>query len=165
MKNGEIQRINPELSGRHMKQAKELNMKEREKMLQKKMDMNGDEEYIQLPPMERWLSGEFVRVIWEYAKLSQEEKDKVYQDLLVVTGEEEEAFEERKAAREVEMEDIRDYVDAIKAMMRTIIFEASSIAAWVYTKKYMEGYTLEQMVDELPKAELFILAINLFFEG
>ena len=139
-------------------------MKENEKLLQKGSSMNGDEEYIQLPPLERSLEGEAVSLIWEYAKLPQGKRDAVYHDLLVMTGAEGNAFEERKVSRKVELEEIKEYVDAIKELMRSMILEASSIATWVCAKKYMDGYTLEQMISELPEAESFIVVIDTFFE-
>lgn len=120
-----------------------------------------EEEYIQLPPLPADLEWDAVKVIWEYAKLSEEEKISVYDDMCRISGNKEEIPKEH---HKIELEEIADYVEALRALMASLITEASDIAAWVFARKYIEGFSLEQMMEELPHAEKFIRAMDIMFE-
>lgn len=123
-----------------------------------------EEEYIQLPPLPADLEWDAVKVIWEYAKLSEEEKISVYDDMCRISGNKEEIPEMPKEYHKIELEEIADYVEALRALMASLITEASAIAAWVFARKYIEGFSLEQMMEELPHAEKFIRAMDIMFE-
>ena len=122
------------------------------------------EEYIQLPPLPADLECDAVKIIWEYAKLSEEEKIKVYDDMCRISGNIEEKPEIPKEYRKIEPEEIADYVEALRSLMASLIAEASDIAAWVFARKYIERVTLEQMLEEMPHAEKFIRAMDIMFE-
>lgn len=122
------------------------------------------EEYIQLPPLPADLECDAVKVIWEYAKLSEEEKVNVYDDMCRILGNKEEISEIPKEYRKIELEEISDYVEALRCLMASLIVEASDIVAWVFVRKYIEGVTLEQMLEEMTHAENFIRAIDIMFE-
>ena len=49
-------------------------------------------------------------------------------------------------------------------MIRSLVLEASDVASWVYVKKYIEGWTLEQMIEDMPNAIQFIIAMDTLFD-
>ena len=123
-----------------------------------------EKEYIQLPPLPADLDGDAVRVIWEFAKLSDEEKISVHDDMSKIMGGKDEVPEMPKEYRKIELKEIEGYVDSLRNLMASLIVEASDIAAWVFARKYIDGFTVEQMVEELPHAEKFIRAMDIKFE-
>ena len=45
-----------------------------------------------------------------------------------------------------------------------IVSEVSSIACWVYVQKYVKQKTLDEMLQELPGADQFIIVMDTWFE-
>ena len=112
---------------------------------------NTNEEYIQLPPLHRNTEGIAVRAIWEFLKLTEEERERVHAELKSVVNKE-------------NIEEVKDFEETISSMIRDLVFEASDIACWVFDKKYVSGWTLEQMVEDMPHAFKFIVAMDTLFE-
>lgn len=54
--------------------------------------------------------------------------------------------------------------ETMSSIIRDLVFEASDIACWVFAKKYVNGWTLEQMIEDMPHAFKFIVAIDTLFE-
>lgn len=123
------------------------------------------EEYIQLPPLPRDTEGLAVQMIWEFLKLSKEEQKTVHAELKVVVNKDNiEKYEEPKEFRRVKKEEFADFEETISNMIRALVLEASDIACWVFAKKYVEGWTLEQMIGDMPQAVKFIVAMDTLFE-
>ena len=61
-------------------------------------------------------------------------------------------------------EEINDFDKVMGKIINDIIVEACDLACWVYRCKFIEGWTLEQMVDEKRDAEQFIVALYYLFE-
>ena len=126
---------------------------------------NTNEEYIQLPPLPRDPEGFVVQMFWEFMKLSKEEKEKVHADLKSIVNKDNiEPYKEPENYREVKREELAAFEETVKNMIRSLVLEASDVASWVYVKKYIEGWTLEQMIEEMPHAIQFIIAMDTLFD-
>ena len=126
---------------------------------------NTNEEYIQLPPLPRDPEGFVVQMFWEFMKLSKEEKEKVHADLKSIVNKDNiEPYKEPENYREVKREELAAFEETVKNMIRSLVLEASDVASWVYVKKYIEGWTLEQMIEDMPQAIQFIIAMDTLFD-
>lgn len=126
---------------------------------------NTNEEYIQLPPLPKNMEGSAVRLIWEYMKLPKEKQKLVYEDLNLISGkdlDDNNNFPEKY--RKVDLKEIADYTEAVNDLIRTLVLEASDIATWVFCKKYIDGWSVEEMIAELPHAIKFIISMDTLFE-
>ena len=123
-----------------------------------------EKEYIQLPPLPADMEWDAVKVIWEFAKLSDEEKISVHADMCRIMGGKDEVPEMPENYRKIEPEEIEGYVESLRSLMASLITEASDVAAWVFARKYIDGFSLEQMLEELPNAEKFIRVMDMMFE-
>ena len=124
-----------------------------------------NEEYIQLPPLPRDTEGFVVQMFWEFMKLSKEEKEKVHADLKSIVNKDNiEPYKAPEKYREIKREELAAFEETIKNMIRSLVLEASDVASWVYVKKYIEGWTLEQMIEDMPNAIQFIIAMDTLFD-
>lgn len=102
--------------------------------------INTNEEYIQLPPLHRNTEGIVVRAIWEFLKLTEEERERVHAELKATVNEENiEKFEEPSSYRKIKSEEVKDFEETISSLIRNLVFEASDIACWVFAKIYVSG--------------------------
>ena len=124
-----------------------------------------NEEYIQLPPLPSDTEGFVVQMFWEFMKLSKEEKEKVHADLKSIVNKDNiEPYKEPEKYREIKREELAAFEETVKNMIRSLVLEASDVASWVYVKKYIEGWTLEQMIEDMPNAIQFIIAMDTLFD-
>lgn len=124
-----------------------------------------NEEYIQLPPLPSDTEGFVVQMFWEFMKLSKEEKEKVHADLKSIVNKDNiEPYKAPEKYREIKREELAAFEETIKNMIRSLVLEASDVASWVYVKKYIEGWTLEQMIEDMPNAIQFIIAMDTLFD-
>lgn len=124
-----------------------------------------ENEYIQLPPLKRDTDLRVIMALWEYVSLSDEEREHV----LTIMNE----IKKDKASRilppleslqNLPQEEINDFDKVMGKIINDIIVEACDLACWVYRCKFIEGWTLEQMVDEKRDAEQFVVALYYLFE-
>lgn len=124
-----------------------------------------ENEYIQLPPLKRDTDLRVIMALWEYVRLSDEEREHV----LTIMNE----IKKDKASRilppfeslqNLPQEEINDFDKVMGKIINDIIVEACDMACWVYRCKFIEGWTLEQMVDEKRDAEQFVVALYYLFE-
>ena len=124
-----------------------------------------ENEYIQLPPLKRDTDLRVIMALWEYVRLSDEEREHV----LTIMNE----IKKDKASRilppfeslqNLPQEEINDFDKVMGKIINDIIVEACDLACWVYRHKFIEGWTLEQMVDEKRDAEQFVVALYYLFE-
>ena len=124
-----------------------------------------ENEYIQLPPLKRDTDLRVIMALWEYVRLSDEEREHV----LTIMNE----IKKDKASRilppleslqNLPQEDINDFDKVMGKIIKDIIVEACDLACWVYRCKFIEGWTLEQMVDEKRDAVQFVVALYYLFE-
>ena len=126
---------------------------------------NTNEEYIQLPPLPSDTEGFVVQMFWEFMKLSKEEKEKVHADLKSIVNKDNiEPYKAPEKYRAIKREELAAFEETIKNMIRSLVLEASDVASWVYAKKYIEGWTLEQMIEDMPNAIQFIIAMDTLFD-
>lgn len=124
-----------------------------------------NDEYIQLPPLHRDTEGIAVRAIWEFTKLSDEERKRVHAELKAIVNKENvEKLEEPSDYLRIKSEELKAFEETMSSIIRDLVFEASDIACWVFAKKYVNGWTLEQMIEDMPHAFKFIVAIDTLFE-
>lgn len=103
--------------------------------------------------------------LWEYVRLSDEEREHV----LTIMNEIKKDKESRvlpslESFQNLPQENINDFDKVIGKIIKDIIVEACDLACWVYRYKFIEGWTLEQMVDEKRNADQFIVALYYLFE-
>lgn len=124
-----------------------------------------ENEYIQLPPLKRDTDLRVIMALWEYVRLSDEEREHV----LTIMNE----IKRDKASRilppfeslqNLPQEEINDFDKVMGKIINDIIVEACDLACWMYRCKFIEGWTLEQMVDEKRDAEQFVVALYYLFE-
>ena len=124
-----------------------------------------ENEYIQLPPLKRDTDLRVIMALWEYVRLSDEEREHV----LTIMNE----IKKDKASRilppfeslqNLPQEEINNFDKVMGKIINDIIVEACDLACWMYRCKFIEGWTLEQMVDEKRDAEQFIVALYYLFE-
>lgn len=73
-----------------------------------------NEEYIQLPPLHRDTEGIAVRAIWEFTKLTEEERERVHAELKSVVNKENiEKFEEPSEYRKIKSEEVKAFEETI----------------------------------------------------
>ena len=124
-----------------------------------------ENEYIQLPPLKRDTDLRVIMALWEYVRLSDEEREHV----LTIMNE----IKKDKASRilppleslqNLPQEEINNFDKVMGKIINDIIVEACDLACWVYRCKFIEGWTLEQMVDEKRDAVQFVVALYYLFE-
>lgn len=124
-----------------------------------------ENEYIQLPPLKRDTDLRVIIALWEYVRLSDEEREHV----LTIMNEIKKDKESRilpplESLQNLPQADINDFDKVMGKIIKDIIVEACDLACWVYRYKFIEGWTLEQMVDEKRNADQFIVALYYLFE-
>ncbi|MDY4193884.1 MAG: hypothetical protein SOY03_06245 [Bariatricus sp.] len=124
-----------------------------------------ENEYIQLPPLKRDTDLRVIMALWEYVRLSDEEREHV----LTIMNEIKKDKESRilpplESLQNLPQEDINDFDNVMGKIIKDIIVETCDLACWVYRYKFIEGWTLEQMVDEKRNADQFIVALYYLFE-
>ena len=62
------------------------------------------------------------------------------------------------------VEDINDFDKVMGKIINDIIVEACDLACWVYVCKFIEGLSLEQIVEQNRSAEQFIAALFSMFD-
>ena len=124
-----------------------------------------ENEYIQLTPLKRDTDLRVIMALWEYVRLSDEEREHV----LTIMNEIKKDKESRvlpplESLQNLPQEEINNFDKVMGKIINDIIVEACDLACWVYRCKFIEGWTLEQMVDEKRDAEQFIVALYYLFE-
>ena len=124
-----------------------------------------ENEYIQLPPLKRDTDLRVIMALWEYVRLSDEDREHV----LTIMNEIKKDKESRvlpplESFQNLPQENINDFDKVMGKIIKDIIVEACDLACWVYRYKFIEGWTLEQMVEEKGNADQFIVALYYLFE-
>lgn len=124
-----------------------------------------ENEYIQLPPLKRDTDLRVIMALWEYVRLADEEREHVFTIMNEIKKDNEiRVLPPLESFQNLPEEDINDFDKVMGKIIKDIIVEACDLACWVYRHKFIEGWTLEQMVDEKGNAEQFIVALYYLFE-
>lgn len=127
--------------------------------------MSENNDFIQLPPLEKDTPSEVVAFIWEYMKVPENSREKV-KSLLKDINENvvKLSHNEPKLYDVVPKEEIADFEEVMRKTIADIVSEASGVACWVYVQKYVKNKTLDEMLQEWPEVSQFILAMDTLFE-
>ena len=103
--------------------------------------------------------------LWEYVKLSDAEREHVLTIMNEIKKDKaSRMFPPLESLQNLPQEDINDFDKVMGKIINDIIVEACDLACWVYRCKFIEGRTLEQIIDEKRNAEQFIVALYYLFE-
>ena len=127
--------------------------------------MSEKNDFIQLPPLKKDTPADVVAFMWEYMKIPENSREKV-KDLIKDVHENgvKLDYKEPKLYDVVQKEEITEFEELIRKTIADIVSEASSIACWVYVQKYVKQKTLDEMLQELPRAGQFIIVMDIWFE-
>lgn len=124
-----------------------------------------ENEYIQLPPLKRDTDLRVIMALWEYVRLADEEREHVFTIMNEIKKDKESrVLPPLESFQNLPQEDINDFDKVMGKIIKDIIVEACDLACWVYRYKFIEGWTLEQMVDEKRNADQFIVALYYLFD-
>ena len=122
-------------------------------------------DFIQLPPLKKDTPSDVVAFMWEYMKVPEDSREKV-KNLLKDANENGVKLSHQAPTLYdvVPKEEITEFEELIRKTIADIVSEASSIACWVYVQKYVKQKTLDEMLQELPRAGQFIIVMDIWFE-
>lgn len=127
--------------------------------------MNENKEWIQLPPMKRDTPTNVVVMLWEYLKLSKDSRKRVLTVMDEIQGHAGDPdFKLPKLYDIVPKEEIAGFEATMQKMIASIISEASGVACWVYTEKFIHKKSLQEMLDEWEGASKFVIVMDTLFE-
>ena len=122
-------------------------------------------EFIQLPPLKKDTPSDVVAFIWAYMKVPEDSREKV-KNLLKDANENGVKISHQAPTLYdvVPKEEITEFEELMRKTIADIVSEASSVACWVYVQKYVKQKTLDEMLQELPGADQFIIVMDTWFE-
>ena len=121
--------------------------------------------YIQLPPLKKDTDPEVLIALWEYMKMPDESQKVVLSTMKELNdGGEGGVFPPPEAYRSLPSENVEQFEKVMKNIIGNMIVEASDMACWVFKHKYVDGLTLEQMLDKNTGAEQYIIAMDILFD-
>ena len=121
--------------------------------------------YIQLPPLKKDTDPEVLIALWEYMKMPEESQKVVFSTMKELNDWGEDGiFPPPEAYRSLPSENVKQFEKVMKNIIGNMIVEASDMACWVFKHKYVDGLTLEQMLDEDTGAEQYIIAMDILFD-
>lgn len=124
-----------------------------------------DKEYMQLPAMRKDTDPDIVKAIWAYAQLPEKYKhlyEEQHELFLQKTAEADQQV--RANIDEVQSQEIEEYEETMRSIIRDIVIESCNLARWVHHHKYGLHETVEEMIDQQPYAEKYIVAMNLLMD-
>ena len=123
------------------------------------------DEYIQLPPLKKDTDPEVLIALWEYMKMPEESQKVVFSTMKELNDcGEDGIFPQPEAYRSLPSENVEQFEKVMKNIIGNMIVEASDMACWVFKHKYVDGLTLEQMLDKDTGAEQYIIAMDILFD-
>ena len=123
------------------------------------------DEYIQLPPLKKDTDSEVLIALWEYMKMPEESQKVVFSTMKELTDcGEDGIFPPPEAYRSLPSENVEQFEKVMKNIIGNMIVEACDMACWVFKHKYVDGLTLEQMLDKDTGAEQYIIAMDILFD-
>lgn len=121
--------------------------------------------YIQLPPLKKDTDPEVLIALWEYMKMPEESQKVVFSTMKELNDcGEDGIFPPPEAYRSLPSENVKQFEKVMKNIIGNMIVEASDMACWVFKHKYVDGLTLEQMLDKDSGVEQYIIAMDILFD-
>ena len=122
-------------------------------------------ELIQFPPLHRDTDINVIEVLWQYLKMSEESQNVV---LAVMEEMYDCKLEENKHLLEIYQKlptkDVMDFQSVMEKIMLDIIREACNMAGWVFWHKFIDGWSVNEMVNNQEGAEKFIVVLDALFD-
>ena len=122
-------------------------------------------ELIQFPPLRRDTDIKVIEVLWEYLKMSEESQNVV---LAVMEEMYDCKLEENKPLLEIYQKlptkDVMDFQSVMEKIMLDIIREACNMAGWVFWHKFIDSWSVNEMVNNQEGAEKFIVVLDALFD-
>ena len=119
-----------------------------------------ENEYIQLPPLKRDTDLRVIMALWEYVRLADEEREHVFTIMNEIKKDNEiRVLPPLESFQNLPEEDINDFDKVMGKIIKDIIVEACDLACWVYRYKFIEGWTLEQIINKKRNSDQFIVAL------
>ena len=123
------------------------------------------DEYIQLPPLKKDTDSEVLIALWEYMKMPEKSQKVVFSTMKELNDcGEDGIFPPPEAYRSLPSENVEQFEKVMKNIIGNMIVEACDMACWVFKHKYVDGLTLEQMLDKNTGAEQYIIAMDILFD-
>ena len=123
------------------------------------------DEYIQLPPLKKDTDSEVLIALWEYMKMPEESQKVVFSTMKELNDcGEDGIFPPPEAYRSLPSENVEQFEKVMKNIIGNMIVEACDMACWVFKHKYVDGLTLEQMLDKDSGVEQYIIAMDILFD-
>ena len=69
-----------------------------------------------------------------------------------------------EAYQSLPSETVEQFEKVMKNIIGNLIVEACDMACWVFKHKYVDGLTLEQILDKNTGAEQYIIAMDILFD-
>ncbi|MDY4578511.1 MAG: hypothetical protein SO471_11280 [Anaerobutyricum hallii] len=122
------------------------------------------EKYIQLPPIPEELDGNVVRMIWEYTKLPEKERQFVYEQYKVLSdNSNSESDVNAVLIKPDHPEKIEEFGNNMKAVIAELFREAVGLAQYVYEECFVNGKDVEEILSDDPRKTEAILATYMLF--
>lgn len=125
-----------------------------------------EKEYVQLPPLPADTPWDVLNVLWEFAKLSEEERIdalkylEALEDFTIGEGEVEAMQEIVEKYKDQDIQFFDRVSEIIRNVLAVLTINSYEMAALIYQKRCVEGQSKEQIATEagldLDKLELFI---------
>ena len=114
--------------------------------------MNKNKDFIQLPPLPADMDGDAVSILWEYAKMPDEERKHIreYFDMARQKAGEAEAGAEETC--HIPAEEAEGFRKALKDMTGDLIVEISQFSCMLYDLIYVKGQKPEILIEKHPES-------------
>ena len=126
---------------------------------------NKNSELIQFPPLRRDTDIKVIEVLWEYLKMP-EESQKVVLSVMkeMYDCKQEENKSPLELYQNLPTKNVMDFQNVIGKIILDIIREASSMAGWVFWHKFIDGWSVNEMVNDQENADKFIIVLDALFD-
>lgn len=124
-----------------------------------------EKEYIQLPPLEKGTDANVVKALWEFIQLPEKYKGRYQDQYELLNQKTEEADKQlQENIEQIELEDVLQYEETMRSIIRDIVNQSCNLACWVHYHKYGLHESLEEMIDQQPHAAKYIIAMNILMD-
>ncbi|MGF0017383.1 hypothetical protein [Sporofaciens sp. SGI.106] len=126
---------------------------------------NINSEFVQFPPLRRDTDIKVIEVLWEYLKMP-EESQKVVSSVMkeMYECEQEENKSPLELYQKLPTKNVMDFQNVMEKIMLDIIREACDLACWVFWFKFVEGWSVDEMVNAQENADKFIIVLDALYD-
>lgn len=135
-------------------------------VVEEKITLNNiNSEFVQFPPLRRDTDIKVIEVLWEYLKMP-EESQKVVSSVMkeMYECEQEENKSPLELYQKLPTKNVMEFQNVIEKIMLDIIREACNMAGWVFWRKFIDGWSVNEMVNDQEGAEKFIVVLDALFD-